>query len=73
MQKKIYVAGLIDEGGEQAINQAVSAIPGVTSCTASAMKAQVLVDFDESCLLAMALTTLSGMFSSKQAIRSPSL
>ena len=48
MQKKIYVAGLIDEGGEQAINQAVSAIPGVTSCTASAMKAQVLVDFDES-------------------------
>lgn len=48
MQKKIYVAGLIDEGGEQAINQAVSAILGVTSCTASAMKAQVLVDFDES-------------------------
>lgn len=48
MQKKIYVAGLIDEGGEQAINQAVSAISGVTSCTASAMKAQVLVDFDES-------------------------
>ena len=48
MQKKIYVAGLIDEQGEQSVNQAVAAISGVTSCTASAMKAQVLVDYDES-------------------------
>lgn len=48
MQKKIYVAGLIDEQGEQSVNQAVTAIAGVTSCTASAMKAQVLVDYDES-------------------------
>ncbi|MCI6664485.1 MAG: heavy metal transporter [Treponema sp.] len=47
MQKKIYVAGLIDEQGEQSVNQAVAAISGVTSCTASAMKAQVLVDYDE--------------------------
>ena len=47
MQKKIYVAGLIDEQGEQAVNQAVTAVAGVTSCTASAMKAQVLVDYDE--------------------------
>ena len=47
MQKKIYVAGLIDEQGEQSENQAVAAISGVTSCTASAMKAQVLVDYDE--------------------------
>ena len=47
MQKKIYVAGLLDEQGEQSVNQAVAAISGVTSCTASAMKAQVLVDYDE--------------------------
>lgn len=47
MQKKIYVAGLIDEQGEHSVNQAVAAISGVTSCTASAMKAQVLVDYDE--------------------------
>lgn len=47
MQKKIYVAGLIDEQGEQSVNQAVTAVVGVTSCVASAMKAQVLVDYDE--------------------------
>ena len=47
MQKKSYVAGLIDEQGEQAVKQAVAAISGVTSCTASAMKAQVLGDYDE--------------------------
>ena len=47
MQKKIYVAGLIDEQGEQAVNQAVEAVTGVTSCMASSMKAQVLVDYDE--------------------------
>ena len=48
MQKKIYVAGLTDESREQTVNQAVSSLAGVTSCTASSMKAQVLVDFDES-------------------------
>lgn len=47
MQKKIYVAGMLDEKSEESVNQAVSAITGVTSCTASAMKAQVLVDYDE--------------------------
>lgn len=48
MQKKIYVAGLIDEQGEQSVSQAVIAVAGVTSCMASAMKAQILVDYDES-------------------------
>lgn len=47
MQKKIYVAGLIDEQGEQNVNQAMTSVAGVTSSTASAMKAQVLVDYDE--------------------------
>lgn len=48
MQKKIYVAGLIDEQGEQSVSQAVTVVAGVTSCMASAMKAQILVDYDES-------------------------
>lgn len=48
MQKKIYVAGLIDEQGEQSVSQAVTVVAGVTSCIASAMKAQILVDYDES-------------------------
>ncbi len=47
MQKKIYVAGMFDEQSEQAVQKAVSAVAGVTSCTANAMKSQVLVDFDE--------------------------
>lgn len=47
MQKKIYVAGMFDEQSEQNVQKAVSAVPGVTSCTANAMKSQVLVDFDE--------------------------
>ena len=47
MQKKIYVAGLIDEQGEQNVNQAMTSVAGVTSYTASAIKAQVLVDYDE--------------------------
>ena len=38
MQKKIYVAGMLDEKGEESVNQAVSAITGVTSCTASFKK-----------------------------------
>ncbi|AEE16818.1 cation transporter [Treponema brennaborense] len=47
MQKKIYVAGMADERNEQAVQTAVSAVVGVASCTANALKAQVLVDFDE--------------------------
>lgn len=47
MEKKIYVAG-IEEGMESEINSAVSAVAGVTSCVANAMKCQVLVNFDES-------------------------
>jgi len=47
MQKKVYVAGMLDEQNEQAVNAAVAAVAGVTSCTANSLKAQVLVDFDE--------------------------
>lgn len=47
MQKKIYVAGMFDDDSANKVGAAVSAIPGVSSCTANALKAQVLVDFDE--------------------------
>lgn len=48
MEKKIYVAGMACEKCEQKVNEAVSGIAGVASCTANSMKAQVLVNFDES-------------------------
>lgn len=48
MERKIYVAGMSCDECEKKVNTAVSAIQGVNSCTANAMKAQVLVDFDES-------------------------
>ena len=47
MQKKIYVAGMFDDDSDNKVGAAVSAVAGVTSCTANALKAQVLVDFDE--------------------------
>ena len=47
MQKKIYVAGMFDDDSANKVGAAVSAGAGVTSCTANALKAQVLVDFDE--------------------------
>lgn len=48
MQKKIYVAGMFDDDSANKVGAAISAISGVTSCTANALKAQILVDFDES-------------------------
>ena len=48
MQKKIYVVGMFDEGTAGNVQNAVSAVAGVTSVTANVDKAQVLVDFDES-------------------------
>lgn len=47
MQKKIYVAGMFDDDSANKVGAAVSAVAGVTACTATAAKAQVLVDFDE--------------------------
>ncbi len=47
MEKKIYVVGLDDESLEAKVAAAVSAVPGVNSCKAFSMKAQVLVDYDE--------------------------
>ncbi len=47
MEKKIYVVGLDDSNKENQVNAAVSAVAGVSSCTANSAKAQVLVVFDE--------------------------
>ena len=46
MQKKIYVVGMDDEATAGKVNDAVKAVAGVTSVTASLEKCQVLVDFD---------------------------
>ncbi len=48
MQKKIYVVGMFDADSAAKVDGAVKAVSGVTSCSANADKAQVLVDFDES-------------------------
>ncbi|HOF12303.1 MAG TPA: heavy metal-associated domain-containing protein [Treponemataceae bacterium] len=48
MEKKIYVAGMTGDECEAKVNTAVSAIAGVQSCVSNAMKAQILVNFDES-------------------------
>ena len=48
MERKIYVAGMSCDACENKVNTAVSAVAGVNSCKANAMKAQVLVDYDES-------------------------
>ena len=47
MQKKIYVAGMFDDDSANKVGAAVRAIAGGRSCSANALKAQVLVDFDE--------------------------
>ena len=45
MQKKIYVAGMFDGDTAKKVEDAVRAVSGVTSVTASPEKAQVLVDY----------------------------
>lgn len=48
MQKKIYVAGMDDDGTASKVDAAVKTIAGVTNVVSSAAKCQVCVDFDES-------------------------
>ena len=47
MQKKIYVAGMDDDGTAGKVDAAVKAVAGVTSVVSTAAKCQVCVDFDE--------------------------
>ena len=61
MQKKIYVAGMFDGDTAKKVEDAVRAVSGVTSVTASPDKAQVLVDYaDDGVLTAInaAITSL---------------
>lgn len=54
MQKKIYVAGMFDGDTAKKVEDAVRAVSGVTSVTASPDKAQVLVDYaDDGVLIAI--------------------
>ena len=46
MEKKIYVEGL-DDSNQEAVQNAISAVAGVTSCVATVAKMQILVNFDE--------------------------
>ena len=47
MQKKIYVAGMDDDGVAAKVDAAVKAVAGVTNVVSTAAKCQVCVDFDE--------------------------
>ena len=47
MQKKIYVAGMDDDGTASKVDSAVKAVAGVTNSVSTAAKCQVCVDFDE--------------------------
>ncbi len=47
MERKIYVAGMSCENCENKVNEAVKAVAGVTDCKANAMKASVVVNYDE--------------------------
>ena len=52
MQKKIYVAGMFDGDTAKNVEDAVRAVSGVTSVTASPEKAQVLVDYGDESVVA---------------------
>ena len=47
MQKKIYVAGMFDGDTAKKVEDAVRALSGITSVTASPEKAQVLIDYSD--------------------------
>ena len=61
MQKKIYVAGMFDGDTAKKVEDAVRAISGVTSVTASPEKAQVLVDYADDGVLAAINSAISAL------------
>lgn len=61
MQKKIYVAGMFDGDTAKKVEDAVRAISGVTSVTASPDKAQVLVDYADDAVLAAVNSAISAL------------
>ena len=61
MQKKIYVAGMFDGDTAKKVEDAVRAVSGVTSVTASPDKAQVLVDYADDGVLPAINATISAL------------
>ena len=61
MQKKIYVAGMFDGDTAKKVEDAVRAVSGVTSVTASPDKAQVLVDYADDAVLAAVNSAISAL------------
>ena len=61
MQKKIYVAGMFDGDTEKKVEDAVRAVSGVTSVTASPDKAQVLVDYGDEAVLTAINAAISAL------------
>ena len=61
MQKKIYVAGMFDGDTAKKVEDAVRAVSGVTSVTASPEKAQVLVDYADDGVLAAINSAISAL------------
>ena len=61
MQKKIYVAGMFDGDTAKKVEDAVRAVSGVTSVTASPDKAQVLVDYGNEAVLTAINAAISAL------------
>ena len=61
MQKKIYVAGMFDGDTAKKVEDAVRAVSGVTSVTASPDKAQVLVDYGDDGVLSAINAAISAL------------
>ena len=61
MQKKIYVAGMFDGDTAKKVEDAVRAVSGVTSVTASPDKAQVLVDYADDGVLTAINAAISAL------------
>ena len=61
MQKKIYVAGMFDGDTAKKVEDAVRALSGVASVTASPDKAQVLVDYGDEAVLTAINAAISAL------------
>ena len=61
MQKKIYVAGMFDGDTAKKVEDAVRAVSGGTSVTASPDKAQVLVDYGDEAVLTAINAAISAL------------
>ena len=61
MQKKIYVVGMFDGDTAKKVEDAVRAVNGVTSVTASPDKAQVLVDYGDEAVVQLVNAAITSL------------